>query len=151
MCQPPFVPRVKNWEDTRYFDDWKLLGTVEHPAASDSEEIAHCLDQEPEDVAPSAQQPLLAEEPTVEPQTAATAADTAPNQSKAVDKKKEKKRPRDKILRDKEMSKTVLDIRKKGAFLGYTYRRPNEVALAFSTERSRQRFARGDLAGLYAS
>jgi hypothetical protein len=39
-------------------------------------------------------------------------------------RKKEKKRPRDKLLRDPEVGRTVLEIRKKGAFMGYTYRRP---------------------------
>jgi hypothetical protein len=38
--------------------------------------------------------------------------------------RKEKKRPRDKILRDPEVGRQVLEIRKKGAFVGYTYRRP---------------------------
>ena len=37
--------------------------------------------------------------------------------------RKEKKRPRDKLLRDKGTAPTVLELRKKGAFLGYTYRR----------------------------
>ena len=39
-------------------------------------------------------------------------------------RKKEKKRPRDKLLRDPEVGRIVLEIRKKGAFIGYTYRRP---------------------------
>jgi hypothetical protein len=39
-------------------------------------------------------------------------------------RKKEKKRPRDKLLRDPEVGRTVLELRKKGAFVGYTYRRP---------------------------
>ena len=37
---------------------------------------------------------------------------------------KEKKRPRDKLLRDPFVGKTVLEVRKQKAFLGYTYRRP---------------------------
>jgi protein-serine/threonine kinase len=36
---------------------------------------------------------------------------------------KEKKRPRDRLLRDKEVSGKVLAVRKRGAFLGYSYRR----------------------------
>ena len=39
-------------------------------------------------------------------------------------RKKEKKRPRDKLLRDPEMGRIVLEVRKKSAFIGYTYRRP---------------------------
>ncbi|KAI9704614.1 MAG: hypothetical protein M1820_005527 [Bogoriella megaspora] len=38
--------------------------------------------------------------------------------------KAEKKRPRDKILRDPEHAKVALQVRKRSAFLGYTYRRP---------------------------
>nr|POE51147.1 serine/threonine-protein kinase cbk1 [Quercus suber] len=41
--------------------------------------------------------------------------------------RKEKRRPRDKVLRDPNVAKTVLDLRKKRAFLGYTYRRPKEM------------------------
>jgi hypothetical protein len=39
-------------------------------------------------------------------------------------KKKQKKRPRDRILRDHNISRQVLELRKKGAFLGYTYLKP---------------------------
>lgn len=43
---------------------------------------------------------------------------------------KEVKRARDKALRDPRVGKTVLEARKKGAFLGYTYRRPTTWRLA---------------------
>lgn len=147
MCQPPMIPRVRNWEDTRYFDDWKLASNgVEHVVSSGSEDP----DQEPGVIIPGNQEIIPAED-AVEPPFAETTPRAAQEQAKDAEKKKEKKRPRDKILRDKQMSKTVLDIRKKGAFLGYTYRRPNDVALAFSTDRGRQPYTRGQLAGLYAS
>lgn len=54
-------------------------------------------------------------------------------------KRKEKKRPRDKMLRDKEVGKQVLELRKKGAFLGYTYRRPKPVLLDLSEDGKRGR------------
>lgn len=147
LCQPPMIPRVRNWEDTRYFDDWKLAGDdVEHAADSGSEDG----EQEPDEIIPENQEIRPARH-AVEPLVAEATPRTAQEQTKDAEKKKEKKRPRDKILRDKQMSKTVLDIRKKGAFLGYTYRRPNDVALAFSTERGRQPYTRGQLAGLYTS
>ena len=41
-----------------------------------------------------------------------------------VKPKKEKKRARDKILRDLGCGKLTLELRKKGAFLGYEYRGP---------------------------
>lgn len=39
-------------------------------------------------------------------------------------RKREKKRPRDKLLRDPEVGRAAMEIRKRGAFVGYTYRRP---------------------------
>ena len=50
-------------------------------------------------------------------------------QQQQLKKKKQQKRPRDKILRDPLLCKTVMDVRKKGAFLGYTYRRPRALEL----------------------
>ncbi|KAM0721037.1 hypothetical protein Q7P37_003322 [Cladosporium fusiforme] len=44
---------------------------------------------------------------------------------------KTKKRPRDKILRDIVVGKKVMEIRKRKAFFGYTYRRPKPVVLEF--------------------
>jgi hypothetical protein len=139
MCQPPMIPRVRGWEDTRYFDDWKLAGEiVEKVSASDS----------PDEITPGTQQCGPAED-VVKPPVGETLSGTAAEQAKEAERAKEKKRPRDKILRDKQMGNTALDIRKRGAFLGYTYRRPNDVALAFSTERGRQTHTRGQLAALY--
>lgn len=42
-----------------------------------------------------------------------------------------KKRPRDKVLRDVVVGKKVMEIRKRKAFFGYTYRRPKPVLLEF--------------------
>ncbi|KAL9113531.1 MAG: hypothetical protein Q9227_002269 [Pyrenula ochraceoflavens] len=53
--------------------------------------------------------------------------DTKENSSKKAKKKaKEKKRPRDKLLRDPNVGKQVLEIRKMGAFLGYEYKKPKQ-------------------------
>lgn len=43
--------------------------------------------------------------------------------------RREKKRPRDKMLRDPVVGRKVLELRKKGAFFGYTYRRPKSIVL----------------------
>lgn len=43
--------------------------------------------------------------------------------------RKEKKRPRDKALRDPSVGRMVMELRKKGAFFGYTYRRPRQIVL----------------------
>jgi hypothetical protein len=52
-------------------------------------------------------------------------------------KHKEKKRARDKILRDAVAGPTALDIRTKGAFVGYTWRRPKSVRDVLEIERGR--------------
>lgn len=56
--------------------------------------------------------------------------------------RKERKRPRDKLLRDPELAKTVMELRKKGAFLGYTYRRPRKFHLDEDVQRGRVSYTR---------
>ncbi len=51
----------------------------------------------------------------------------APTKPTAV--RKEKKRPRDRLLRDPDVARKVMELRKKNAFFGYTYRRPKPVVL----------------------
>ena len=145
LMQPPMIPRVKNWEDTRYFDDWKSLDNAEEPSdASDQESIEEELGAKPASIAADEHiipvsnavfplQPNPASPATVE-------AKPEPRELQEAEKQKEKQRPRDKILRDKKVGRTALEIRKKGAFLGYTYRRPKRACLALSTERGRQPF-----------
>ncbi|KAJ5316667.1 hypothetical protein N7508_001175 [Penicillium antarcticum] len=150
LCQPPTIPRVRNWEDTRYFDDWKLVFNSSGKAAAHESEDSETPGSDPDAIspAPNADENISM---SVEPPSVSVTPDVVSEQVKKAEKKKERKRPRDKILRDKKMGKSVLEIRKKGAFLGYTYRRPNEMALAFKIERGRQPLARGQLSGLYAS
>lgn len=148
LTQPPMVPRVKNWEDTRYFDDWKSIGDIDEASISsdsevDDEELDGTPDPESEEVIPDTAQPCL-EQPVPE----ITPLDPA-GETNVADKKKGRKRPRDKILRDKEVGRTALEIRKRGAFLGYTYRRPKAPAMALGMDRGRQNFPRGYLADLY--
>jgi hypothetical protein len=76
---------------------------------------------------------------------AITPANVDSQKAPATKKKRERKRPRDKILRDKGVGKTALEIRKRSVFLGYTYRRPMGPALALSLDRGRQRVGRGQL------
>ncbi len=58
--------------------------------------------------------------------------------------KKEKKRPRDRMLRDPVVAKEVMEFRKKNAFFGYTYRRPKQIVL----EKRRGAFARPSISAL---
>lgn len=152
LTQPPLVPRVKGWEDSRYFDDWEGLGNIDQ-ASSDSD--APESDDPDANIAGTAAVsqgrhspvPLPLERPDPDGNTVATAEPDA-QQVECAAKKREKKRPRDKILRDKRIGRAALEIRKRGAFLGYTYRRPKGPAMALGTDRGRQPFARGQLGGI---
>lgn len=158
LTEPPYVPRVKGWEDTRYFDDWKDIDHLSETSDSGEASEEH-IDPKLQAVSASnmathSPDPRIVQRPVpggdaifptvrIEPVNL-----DAPNEE--AEKKKERKRPRDKILRDRKVGKTALGIRKKGAFLGYTYRRPRAPAMALRTERGRQPFSRGALTDLYA-
>lgn len=148
------VPKVRNWEDTRYFDDWKsIVGGLDD--LSDTSNVKKAATP-----ATPVSQELSSATTSLDAHAAEEAAeeDTAEQQQSAVrkmkdDEKRQKgyKRARDVMLRDTEIGKTVLEMRKKSAFLGYTYRRPRAPAVAVNTERGRQLLNRGQLADLYAS
>jgi hypothetical protein len=152
LTQPPLVPRVKGWEDSRYFDDWKGLGNIDE--GSDDSDAPRTDDPDANlDGTTAVSQgrhspvPPSPEGPVPDGNPVATEPDT--QQVEPAVRKKEKKRPRDKILRDKRIGRSALEIRKRGAFLGYTYRRPKGPAMALGTDRGRQPFARGQLGDLY--
>lgn len=124
LTRPPFVPRVHgNQPITKYFDDEaEIMSASDH---LDSSSYVHA----PAECAHAGEttSPL----PAVSrgnPHSVSPYTELAQKFDKAKDRmkrrKKEKKRPRDKLLRDPEVGRTVLEIRKKGAFVGYTYRRP---------------------------
>lgn len=147
LTRPPFVPDVSGGDDTKYFDEEEPISDVDD-AASRSH-TAEASDEEIPDAFPGA--------------ASVTQVDGAPSQVRAerdpaaddrIDAKdgrdrveatrlKDKKRPRDKVLRDKEVGRKVLELRKEGSFLGYAYRRPNLVTLA--EERGRHRIPRSEI------
>lgn len=135
LMPPPFIPNIKSMDDTHYFDE-------EEPISDFSESVAT--------ITPTVQQIADALKPfNREIQMLATGFIERPHDTarlKKVEKeidqfnmrdeekeylkkfvktfgKKERKRPRDRLLRDKEIAPKILELRKKGAFLGYTYRR----------------------------
>ncbi|KAI9873872.1 MAG: hypothetical protein M1830_010505 [Pleopsidium flavum] len=146
LLKPPFVPKIKSWEDTKYFEEDEPISDVDD-SSSDSG-AREAMDPEILEQAVAA---ARVEEPRVgDPIWASTLSLTADNiikeeheksqdvvEAKSKDKKgkKEKKRPRDRVLRDKQVGKQVLELRKKGAFLGYTYRRPKGVAMEEESDR----------------
>ncbi|PYH87601.1 kinase-like protein [Aspergillus ellipticus CBS 707.79] len=143
---PPFIPKVKCWEDTRYFDDAGYEHENEDATAPSEGDHAEDDDSEADEREP--------EQPKGGPPQYEDIIRKAPTpDSKPPPKNRrrgrEKKRPRDKLLRDRKVRKTVLEMRKKGAFLGYTYRRPQSVARALAPDRGRAVLPRGHLSDLY--
>lgn len=124
LTRPPFIPRVQSGQSiTKYFDD-----EAEIMSASDHLDSSSYATGAVETV----ETPAIPATPAVwapNPQTTHLNPPPGLGQSynpveRVKRRRKEKKRPRDKLLRDPEVGKTVLEIRKKGAFMGYTYRRP---------------------------
>jgi protein-serine/threonine kinase len=125
MTRPPFVPRVHGGQPiTKYFDDEAEIMSASDHLDSSSYEVVEGL-ATPDD-------PTHRGEDDITPQAGIKQDGAAPPTHEGFAKtfqnirrrKREKKRPRDKLLRDPQVGRTVLEIRKKGAFVGYTYRRP---------------------------
>ena len=131
LTRPPFVPRVRgNQPITKYFDDEAEIMSASDHLDSSSYEVTQ--DQMDGATVVEGAEPLGEEESTPTADPAVQQKNGSPPAyeqicqgfQKMKRRKKEKKRPRDKLLRDPEVGRVVLEIRKKGAFVGYTYRRP---------------------------
>jgi serine/threonine protein kinase len=128
LVRPPFVPRVHGSQPiTKYFDDEAEIMSASDHLDSSSYEVAQMMDGAT--VVENVE--LLGEESIPKPDHAGQQKGRSPTYEQICQsvqkmrcRKKEKKRPRDKLLRDPEVGRIVLEIRKKGAFIGYTYRRP---------------------------
>lgn len=148
LTRPPWVPLVSGMDDTKWFDDEEGAPISEVDDATskigDDDEASdqvnlngHGAGHVTQVDGANAQQD---QQPTHSVLSAMEEDEAA--RHKAT-KAKAKKRPRDRVLRDKEVGRKALELRKKGAFLGYTYRRPK--LLSFDDERERQRMARRSL------
>jgi protein-serine/threonine kinase len=141
---PPFVPNIKSTDDTHYFDEEDSISdfsaSVAHSQPT-TEEIADALKRFNRELQ------ILAtgfiERPydsirlrKVEKEIDAfNVSDEQKGNLKEFVKRygrKEKKRPRDRLLRDRELASKVLELRKRGAFLGYTYRRIRQGRVSLS-------------------
>jgi hypothetical protein len=138
LTRPPFVPRVHGGQPiTKYFDD-----EADIMSASDH------LDSSSYDHMPEEGGAEAGEQKAREGDGGDGPSPNSPtkNTKKLPKRKKEKKRPRDKLLRDPQVGRTVLELRKRGesfgrsvgsicsqcllgAFVGYTYRRPRFTLL----------------------
>lgn len=108
MTRPPFVPRVRGDQPiTKYFDEeHDIMSGSDHLDSSSYEAVEELAFGDGDDAA------------------TLTSASPSLQKCKISKRRKEKKRPRDKLLRDAQVGRTVMELRKKGAFVGYTYRRP---------------------------
>lgn len=129
LTRPPFVPRVHGGQPiTKYFDDEAEIMSASDHLDSSSYEVAQVdgavVGEGAEALGEEHSTPVA--DPTVQQKNTCPPVleQICQNLQKIKRRKKEKKRPRDKVLRDPEVGRIVLEIRKKGAFIGYTYRRP---------------------------
>ncbi|KAI5372254.1 hypothetical protein J4E82_009052 [Alternaria postmessia] len=127
QTRPPFVPRVHGGQPiTKYFDDEaEIMSASDHLDSSSYEAVGELLvsnlaGRVGENETTPLVQPAARQKSIAKPAQALF----AKSLQEMKRRKREKKRPRDKLLRDPEVGRTVLEIRKKGAFVGYTYRRP---------------------------
>ncbi|MCJ1395048.1 hypothetical protein MMC18_007929 [Xylographa bjoerkii] len=150
LTRAPDVPDVKSRYDTKYFDEDEPISDVDDASSTSSVQEQELRAQEAyEEGIAAAYAATLENQRNMDGMQnmndairvgstkvdAATTAELVLVGNKDL-KIKEKKRPRDRILRDTQVAKQVLDLRKKGAFLGYTYRRPRPVLTTFENGRS---------------
>lgn len=133
LTTPPFVPDVKSAGDTRYFDDEFISDFSDLSSSNIAEHaILDALKPFAEDVQKKAIRLIARPNDTIRLAKAEKEIDGL----ELCDEQKEylkvflryyspqkKRRPRDKLLRDKKVGMRVMEVRKQTAFLGYTYRR----------------------------
>jgi protein-serine/threonine kinase len=139
LITPPFVPQIKSLEDTRYFEedepisDWSgssisniyepltfhQVQAILHEYSDYVQAVAMELVTTPHDALKLRQ---IHEAIDSDIHLLSTEKDVLKDFVRLYGRK-ERKRPRDRLLRDPQIKSTVLDVRRKTAFLGYTWRR----------------------------
>lgn len=126
---PPFVPRLHSWEDTKYFDDEGPISDIDSATSEDS---IHAVRLETPALNPSCHQQesqrIVPEAPHAKAEKGPSLLLPPPPPYSRIKRPKEKKRPRDKILRDPNCGKVALQMRKDSAFIGYGYRKPRGIS-----------------------
>ncbi len=138
LMLPPFVPAIKSLDDTHYFDEEDPISDFSSsqeelrltpPTEEELEAALRCFNREIQILARSY---VAASYDSVKLRKIEREIDNFMMGEEQKEYlrgfvraygRKEKKRPRDRLLRDKEVAGKVLEVRKKGAFLGYSYRR----------------------------
>jgi len=135
LMVPPFVPNIKSMDDTHYFDEEDPISDFSDSASTPTptaEEITDALKPFNREIQILAKGFIERPHDSVRLRKVEREIDAfviceeQKDYLKAFVRhygRKERKRPRDRLLRDKDMAPKVLELRKKGAFLGYTYRR----------------------------
>lgn len=132
LTRPPFIPKLGERNIAKYFDDEKDI------LSDGDDEESSSMGSELDDLTPTSLFPhsnLAAVHQLRNVRSAEFHAKNqfdipACNQWKplalqdlpAFQPKKERKRPRDRLLRDPALRRIVMDVRKKNAFVGYTWR-----------------------------
>ena len=123
LMSPPEVPKIRRKSDTKYFEPGSQasdttadlrsssVGAVEHINTAHLHPVASPKNRVSGD--------LLG--------ATAFRSPSIPARKAGHRRRKGQKRPRDCILRDQDVAKVALQERKNGAFLGYAYRRPQEI------------------------
>lgn len=141
LSRPPFIPDVRSQEDTKYFDDDQISEVDDGSSEQEPLDLMNALSDSRLGLH-RAQDSSIS--PTIKHQKDSIMFDMPTAQLGVNDpyianekaaRKKEKKRPRDRVLRDKQVGRQVLELRKKGAFLGYAYQRPTTVVNDDGRER----------------
>ncbi|RFU32447.1 hypothetical protein B7463_g3868, partial [Scytalidium lignicola] len=132
LTVPPFVPDVKSLEDTRYFDEEPVSDFSESVCSDRGEAgMVEALKPFDEDIQRKAINLIAHPKSSLVLRKAEKEIDALDicDEQKVYLKafishygRKEKKRPRDKLLRDRKVGGKVMEVRKQSAFLGYTYR-----------------------------
>jgi hypothetical protein len=127
LRRPPYIPEDRTWEDIGHPDGanpgFNGMFTVQEKQQLNEAPLPPMPDPLMQDFQNMVEQNAFKKE--------------TDNHTNKKRKHKEKKRARDRILRDAIAGPTALDVRTKGAFVGYTWRRPKSVRDVLEIERGR--------------
>ncbi|KAI1112464.1 kinase-like protein [Nemania sp. NC0429] len=131
MITPPFVPQIGSVEDTHYFDEEEPISDCPQKTAAMQAQLAGF----PRHVRGTLAQFVAAPYDSIRLKRMDREIDALgvllADEMKAFVRafgRRERKRPRDRLLRDRGTKAAVLRVRKQMAFLGYTFRRASAAA-----------------------